>query len=347
VELTRPERPFLAGLLKAPSYGWVGPNPRPTDDAIRREWLNNLVPDDRRRWLGIFTWALHLGLAASLPIYLLLFATPLGVAAGIVYAFLVLPVWGTFYLHRYGTHRAFKLRNHFWRAAAKHCVVQLIPEESYILSHHVHHRYSDQDGDPYDPRGGWWYCFLADANHQSIAWDLDEADFQRAAKLLSHLPVVANDYSGYRRWGSVAHPGRTVMSFLGNHLAWYAALWTLGGHGLALGVFSFTAFWLIGIRQFNFRAHGRGNDLQIDGEDFNRADLSVNRTLSAWLAGEWHNNHHLYPRSARAGFLPGQLDLAWEWIRVWRAIGAVVDVHDDTERFMAEHWRPWLARKSD
>ena len=339
-------KPFLARLLREPSYGWVGANPRPSDAEVRREWLRNVLPGDRRRWLNTYGWGLHLALAASLPVYLVGFATPLGIAAGLLYAFLILPCWGTFYLHRYGTHRAWMPRNRFWRLVAKHMVIQLVPEEVYVLSHHVHHRYADRDGDPYDPRGGWWYCFLADANHQGIAPDLDAVDYARARRLLVHLPVAQNDHAGYRRWGSVSRPGATIAAFAANHVGWYAALWALGGHGLALGVFSFTTFWLLVIRQFNYRAHGRGVDLRIDGEDFHRGDLSVNRTLSAWLAGEWHNHHHLYPRSARAGFLPGQLDLPWLWIRLWRAAGAARRVRDDTARFLAEHHRPWVERGS-
>ena len=34
----------------------------------------------------------------------------------------------------------------------------------------------------------------------------------------------------------------------------------------------------------------------------------------------WQNNHHLYPGSARAGFLPYQIDFAWvyiQYVKVW------------------------------
>jgi fatty-acid desaturase len=287
------KRPLLARVLREPSYGWVGPRPAPAPSEVRREWLHNLLSTDRRRWMTQYVWALHLGLAALLPVYLLRFATVPGVLAGLIYALLILPCWGTFYLHRYGTHRAFVLRSPLARWLAKHMVIQLVPEELYVISHHVHHRYADRDGDPYDPRGGWWYCLLADANHQALAWDLDEADHARVARLLEHLPVAQHGFAGYRRWGSLAHPGWTVAGFALNHAVWYGLLWAIGGHGLAMGVFSLSSLWLLGIRQFNYRAHGAGQDLRVDGEDLHRGDLSVNRTLSAWLAGEWHNNHHM------------------------------------------------------
>ena len=41
------------------------------------------------------------------------------------------------------------------------------------------------------------------------------------------------------------------------------------------------------------------------------------------FSGEWHNNHHLYPGSARAGFLKGQLDLVWVYIFVLHKAGMI------------------------
>lgn len=53
----------------------------------------------------------------------------------------------------------------------------MIPEEIYVVSHHVHHAKSDQPGDPYNASGGFLYCFLADVNHQPIAKSLSEKDY--------------------------------------------------------------------------------------------------------------------------------------------------------------------------
>ena len=41
-----------------------------------------------------------------------------------------------------------------------------------------------------------------------------------------------------------------------------------------------------------------------------------------FVAGEWHNNHHLYPTGARSGFLGYQVDLPWFFIRALHAVGA-------------------------
>ncbi len=325
---------FLRRVLRTPSYGWVTDDNRPTDAAIRAEWLRNLaVWNDRRHGLTAFTWGVWAVLVGVLAIWVVGFATWTSLVVGLAYAFLFLPQYGTFYFHRYGVHGAWTYRHPVFAWLAKHAAIRLIPEEVYIVSHHVHHAYADQDGDPYDPRGGWWYCFLADANHQGVAWDLDETDHGRAVRLLRHVAVRTGSFATYRRWGMLVHPGWLVLDFAGNWLFWGTVLWALGGWSWVFGVFGWSAAWMWGIRNFNFRAHGRGEDLRIDGEDFHRGDLSVNRTLSAWLASEWHNNHHLFPRSARNGFLWWQLDVVFWVVRGLAAVGVVSRYRDDSVRF--------------
>ena len=68
----------------------------------------------------------------------------------------------------------------------------MIPEEIYVISHHVHHAKSDQAGDPYNANGGFLYCFLADVNHQPIAKDLSEKDYNKVKALMKHTGIPAN-----------------------------------------------------------------------------------------------------------------------------------------------------------
>jgi len=55
------------------------------------------------------------------------------------------------------------------------------------------------------------------------------------------------------------------------------------------------------------------------------------------LTGEWHNNHHLYPGSARAGFLPYQLDLAWIFIFCMYKMRVVSSYHDSKKEFLRKY----------
>jgi stearoyl-CoA desaturase (delta-9 desaturase) len=75
----------------------------------------------------------------------------------------------------------------------------------------------------------------------------------------------------------------------------------------------------------------------VDGVDFDRSNLSVNQLRPGLFAGEWHNNHHLYPASARAGFLPHQLDLAWIYIYCLYKLGAVSSYHDSKKDFLKKY----------
>jgi len=78
------------------------------------------------------------------------------------------------------------------------------------------------------------------------------------------------------------------------------------------------------------------------GNDFNRDDLSINQCCPGYVAGEWHNNHHLYPTSARAGFLPHQLDLAWCTIRAFSWVGAVGRCKDSKADFYRNRYVPYF-----
>jgi stearoyl-CoA desaturase (delta-9 desaturase) len=333
---------FLARCLEAPAYGFErdGDFYAPRRSEILREFLARLnLARTRKAWLPVLAWAMVALLGAALVLFVALeWSWPLA-ALGLAYAMVVLGTHGTIYLHRYSTHRAFRFRNRFWMFLVRNLTIKIVPEETYVVSHHVHHRYVEQPGDPYNVHGGWLYCFLADVNHQMIARDLDAEDYGRVSRLVEHTGVHANTYQQYLRWGTIARPLPTLVQFAANWAFWYGAFWLMGGHGLALAIFGMSAIWAVGVRTFNFDGHGRGKDLRRDGIDFNRADLSVNQIWPGYVAGEWHNNHHLYPSGARSGFLPYQLDLAWQLIRALSWIGAVSSYRDYRADFLRDHHR--------
>lgn len=213
----------------------------------------------------------------------------------------------------------------------------MVPEEIYAISHHVHHAKSDQPGDPYNANGGFLYCFLADVNHQPIAKDLTAAEYNSTILLMSHTCVTPNSYKNYQKWGSIVHPGRAILACALNWLLWYGIFFLIGGHGLACALFGAAAIWAIGVRTFNYEGHGKGKDKRKNGYDLNKDDMSVNQIWPGIVAGEWHNNHHLYPGSARSGFLPHQLDLAWYYIKLLHSMGAVTSYHDSKAIFMKRY----------
>lgn len=336
---------LLNHVLKRPSYGYEkdGALVIPSRSEIFREFFSCLnVARDRRNWLAFFSWATALAFGVPLAIFLVKYSSFPLFLAGFVYSMVVLGTHGTVWYHRYSTHRAYRFSHPFFRFLVRNSVVKIIPEELYVVSHHVHHWISEKPGDPYNVHGGWLYCFLADAIHQPIAWDLSEEDYHRVTAMVSHTGVKPNDYATYRRWGSVCHPARTCLHFALNWAFWYGVFYLVGGHALATALFGSCGVWAIGVRTFNYDGHGGGKDKRKDGIDFNREDLSINQLWPGLVTGEWHNNHHLYPNGARAGFLPYQLDYAWWAIRALSAVGAVASYRDFTQDFFEVHYYPYL-----
>ncbi|MFP2910024.1 fatty acid desaturase [Pyxidicoccus sp. 3LFB2] len=339
---------FLDRILEPPSYGYErdGQLYVPTHRELGREFLARLnITRSRKNWVALFSWVTSLSFAIPLGLFFTYHFSWWLLALGFVYSMVALGTHGTIWLHRYSTHGAYQFKNAFFRELCRNLVIKIVVDEAYVISHHVHHSLVEQPGDPYNARAGWLYCFLADANHQGINKNLDRKDYAQLCKLMKHTGVHLNSYEGYQRWGSLCHPGWTVAHFALNWAFWYGAFFLIGGHALALALFGMAGVWAIGVRTFNFDGHGGGKDKRREGIDFNTRDQSINQLWPGYVAGEWHNNHHLYPSGARSGFLPYQLDLAWLFIRSWAWLGAISSYRDYKQDFLTRYYQPYLNGK--
>lgn len=335
---------FLERVLEPPSYGFErdGLFYKPTAREIFSEFFSKTnIAKSRKNWLQFLSWTATLLLVVPFFVFVFAFFSWKSALLGLTYAMVVLGTHGTIYLHRYSTHRAYRFRNSFARFVVRNLSIKIIPEEVYVISHHVHHHLSEQKGDPYNVHGGWLYCFLADATHQGIAKELSEKDYERLKNLMNHTGVKLNSYGQYRKWGTLSHPARTAVHFVLNWAFWFGVFFLIGGYPLAFAMFGMSAIWAFGVRTFNYDGHGGGKDKRQDGIDFNREDLSINQLWPGYVSGEWHNNHHLYPTSARAGFLPYQMDLAWYFIRFYSFIGGIGSYRDCKEEFLKNYYLPY------
>jgi sn-1 stearoyl-lipid 9-desaturase len=339
---------FLNRLLDPPHYGFTknGSFYRPTPNELWREFFSRInIFASRKNWLPLFSWMVPVTLSGFFFVFAFNYLSLPLFIAGFLFSMVYMGSFGTFWLHRYSTHQAFRIKNKFFVGLLRNFSLPIIPEEIYVLSHHVHHAMSEKPGDPYNVHGGGLYCFLADANHQMINPNLSEADYARATKLLAHTGIYMNTYSQYQTWGSICHPARTLLRFVMNWSAFYFFFYSLGGHALATALFGGAAFWAFGVRTYNYAGHGSGRDQRRDGIDFNRADWSVNQTWPGFVAGEWHNNHHLYPNGARSGFFKSQVDLPWYFIKGLHKIGIVPSYRDYQQQFMEKYVIPYRASK--
>lgn len=325
-------------LLQEPSYGWRnehGELSTPSAKTLFAEAFKNInIFKSKKNWITLISWLM---VCCMIPFFYFFitvyFSIPL-LCLFMLYAMVIMSTHGTIWFHRYCTHKSYVFSHPAWRFITQNLVIKTFPEEIYVLSHHVHHAKSDQPGDPYNAKGGFLYCMLSDVNHQSIAKDLNEEDYKRASAFLSDTGISRNSYRQYLQWGSVASPLYNVLLWLLNWSFWYAAFFLLGGHALACTLFSAAMFWFVLVRAFNYTGHGKGAVKHVDGIDFDRKNLSINQMRPGLLSGEWHNNHHLYPGSARAGFLPFQLDLAWVYIFVLYKAGLVTSYKNNRQDFL-------------
>jgi stearoyl-CoA desaturase (delta-9 desaturase) len=293
---------------------------------------------NKKNWLSFLSWIMVACLAPFLLLFIFKYFSFKLLIITFLYSMVVMGSHGTVWYHRYCTHHAYTFRNNLWRFITQNLTLKIIPEEIYVVSHHVHHALSDQPGDPYNAQGGFLYCFLADVNHQPIARNLGETDYNKCVNLMRHTGVTPNTYAQYQKWGTVVNPYRTVLAVILNWGFWFAAFYLMGGMGLACAIFGAAGFWAVGVRTFNYEGHGKGKDMRRDDLDYNRADMSINQVWPGLVAGEWHNNHHLYPKSARSGFKPGQIDSAWCYIKFLSIIGGVSSYRDSKQEFLTLYY---------
>jgi stearoyl-CoA desaturase (delta-9 desaturase) len=189
----------------------------------------------------------------------------------------------------------------------------------WVADHRRHHRFSDRPGDPHSPywkgakplhgAGGLW--------HAHVGWTMTVDPTSRekyAADLLADRDLVRID----RLFIPIAVATFLIPFGLG-------FLWN--GWAGAVTAFLCAGFVRIGITlngtwSVNSVCHRFGK------RPFATRDRSTNfAPLALITMGEaWHNNHHAFPRSARHGLLPHQLDTSARIIRWMERLGWVHDV---------------------
>ena len=332
---------FIETLLQKPGYGWKDEKGNLIVPSRKQLWSETFsrinIFKNKKNWISLISVLMIACLLPFLYFFLFRYFSWWLVVAIVVYSMIIMGTHGTIWLHRYCTHKSFKFSHPIWRVVTQNLVIKTVPEEVYVVSHHVHHSLSDLPGDPYNPQAGFLYCMLAEFNHQRISPHLSEDEYKKVVHFTKHIGGPINSYKQYQKWGSVASPVYTFGVSALNWSFWYVVFFLLGGHALACALFTAGLLWFVLIRAFNYTGHGGGHARHRDGIDFDRRNLSINQTRPGLLAGEWHNNHHLYPGSARAGFLPSQIDLAWIYIYILHKMKMVSAYKDSKKEFLKKY----------
>jgi stearoyl-CoA desaturase (delta-9 desaturase) len=194
----------------------------------------------------------------------------------------------------------------------------------WVASHRRHHAFADTPEDPHSPQhlGRGLRGQLKGLWHAHVGWLFTARGVptsRHAADLLADRDIVIID-ALFPLWCvlSLAIPfglgwllGGTVGA------AFSALLWA----GLVRVFLLHHATWSV-----NSLCHTFGR------RPFASKDHSTNVPLLAIVSlGEsWHNGHHAFPRSARHGLLPAQLDSSALLISRFEKVGWVHDVHVPT-----------------
>jgi stearoyl-CoA desaturase (delta-9 desaturase) len=212
--------------------------------------------------------------------------------------------------HRLFAHRAFETIRpiRLLLAIAGSMAVQG-PLLKWVATHRLHHRHSDQEGDPHSPHlhGRSIAGVLKGFLHAHMGWlfatdppglthyvgDLLSDRLLRATSRMFPLWVLA---------------GLAIPTVLGGLLTWS---WMGALMGLVWG--GFARIFLVHHVTFSINSvcHIWGR------RPFRSHDRSCNNALFGVMGfGEgWHNNHHAFPTSARHGLMWWQFDVTWLTIR--------------------------------
>lgn len=332
---------FFDKILEEPSYCWSekdGSLITPTVKQLFCETFRRInIFKSRKNWASLINWLITICMMPFFILFVLKYFSITRFILFVLYSMIAMGTHATIWLHRYCTHKAFAFSHPVWRIIIQNLVIKTCPEEIYVVSHHVHHAKPDMPGDPYNSKCGLMYCMLAGVNHQPISKNLTRQEYNKVVKFLKHTGIRVNSYQAYNKWGSATSIVYVFALWLLNWAVWYSILYFIGGHGLSCTLFSAAMFWFVLVPAFNYTGHGNGNSRHVDGIDFDRRSLAINQVRPGLLCGEWHNNHHLYPGSARCDFLNSQIDISWILIYTMFKLRIVSSYRDNKKDFKRKY----------
>ena len=207
----------------------------------------------------------------------------------------------------------------------------MFQEEIYAIPHHVHHQRAEKSGDPYGPHLGWLGTYFSIESSQKFNTSISTAQYTQLKNQVEHIGISMNTYEEFKKSGSIEKIHNYFIRALFSQIIFVSVSYWIAG---IRGIFTWYAAAFITdflIRDFNWRAHG-GNFRRFKkpGWEFDKHSYALNQHFYGFIASEWHDNHHSYPTSANNGFLPIQLDVAFQIIKFLKSVG-IVDTYIDAK----------------
>jgi stearoyl-CoA desaturase (delta-9 desaturase) len=244
-------------------------------------------------------------------------------AIGLTVVFIVLVGHGvTIGFHRLFAHRSFEAKRPLKVALATLGSMALQGSLiGWVADHRRHHRYADRPGDTHSPlwKGDSPLFGLRGLWHAHVGWcfNVDTTSREHYARdLLADRDLL---------WIDRLFFPLTIATFAVPFALGYAWSGSWSGAVTALLCAGFVRIGLMlnGTWSVNSICHRFGK------RPFATRDVSTNfAPLAIFTMGEsWHNNHHAFPRSARHGFGPGQVDTSARIIRWFESLGWATNVN--------------------
>jgi stearoyl-CoA desaturase (delta-9 desaturase) len=172
-------------------------------------------------------------------------------------------------------------------------------------THRRHHRYADTPEDIHSPR---YQGFL----YAHSGWFLDKAnsktDLSAVPDLAKYPELVWLD----QWWGYTLFPVLCALALV-LHFGWTGFIW---GFCVSSVLVWHSTHWIQSL------SHSYGGYRR-----FESSDLSRNHWFVAVITlGEWHNNHHHCPWSARQGVAWWEIDIVYAVLKIMSWIGVIWDL---------------------
>jgi stearoyl-CoA desaturase (Delta-9 desaturase) len=195
--------------------------------------------------------------------------------------------------------------------------------------HRAHHRHSDTTRDRHSP-----VAYSRWRAHIGWLFDQDFLDTDlAAAKDLSRYPELV--------WINRHHYPMPYLLLLATFLVGqYTPLFGATGLGLSAAVWVFFVSTVLS-QHAAFAVNSMTHGIR-PGLFHSRRFATSDSTTNVWplavltMGAAWHNNHHRYMNSARAGFYWWELDLSYAALCGLEKLGVVWDLHAVPEAVLEE-----------
>jgi stearoyl-CoA desaturase (delta-9 desaturase) len=137
---------------------------------------------------------------------------------------------------------------------------------------------------------------------------------------LEHIGFPISPRESFARSGSVEPVWHYVARILFAAGFWGGLAWLAFGVAGVEGWFAAVFLYTFLVRDFNYRGHGGYFGEHPQG-------VPLNQFFYGLIAGEWHENHHDWPRLARSGFKWWQLDAPYWIIWAMHRVGIVAELN--------------------